>query len=149
MSSLLDGQLARNNAHYPARFEQITPHVTREWLDDGQFVVFDIRSVARTDVDATYAIMAQTMREWSPDKPYLAINDFSRANSILSPYAQKHLRAIRLYRPELKGYIAIVMPRGLVANVVRIFVRANPGARQNEMFYKREDALAWLRLKAR
>ncbi|CAG1011325.1 MAG: hypothetical protein IAE83_10200 [Anaerolinea sp.] len=127
--------------------EQITPYLRREWFDNRQIVVFDIDNVIRETVDKTYALMQQTMIEWDLNRPYLAINDFATSHAALSPYAQKQLRQIRMFRPELKGYVAIVMPSGIVTSVIRIFVRTSPGIRENEMFPNREAAFQWLRSK--
>ncbi len=124
--------------------ETFTPFVSREWLYNRCIVYHTISDSSRASIQEARKMFLDSMGKWSATQLYLAVNDFSSPNMSFSPTMQQALREIRQVRPELKGYIAIVMPKGFVSQIIRLFVRSNPGVRANELFYTREEAINWL-----
>ncbi len=125
--------------------EEISLSIMREWLENRRIVVYTVRDTTRATVDICYDQMSKTYQEWPADRIYLGLNDFSGKGSVLTPYVQKRLRDLQAVRPDLHGYVAIVMPQGLLGQLVRLFVRANPApVRKYNVFFSRTDGLRWL-----
>ena len=130
-----------------SQVETMTNHVARGWLEDGRIAVFRITDSTRVDIDAAKQIMTRTIEEWDETRPYTAIYDLTNPNLIVSPYTQKMMKEVRLIRPTLSGYVAVVVPRGLITSILKLFIRTTRGTRQISLFFTLEQAVDWLNSK--
>lgn len=127
--------------------EKIAPGVTREWLAEGRVVKYTLTNTLVDSLEAWAETAIQTMEAWPPDRPYLAIHDVSAPAVILTPHARRCSQRIASAAPALKGRVAVIVPRGALGHLLRIFLNRlmiNSGKRLLKAFFSQEEALAWL-----
>jgi len=127
--------------------EVIYEGVSRIWLHSAQIVCYSVTTVSRPAIDAWAEAVKALVLAWPTDRPYLAIQDFSEAS--LTPYIRKQSTSINENWPAvLKGRSAVVAPRTMLAQLMRLFVshelRPQNLAIQREVFFRIEDATSWL-----
>lgn len=148
MSSEMIPETHSPNPQQPIRsdHEVLHPNFTRHWLDSRQIVVFTLHSLTRQSIDAGFNGVAETMGTWPKGQIYLAVYDFRATTFALSPYLRARLRELRKLSPELRGYVAVVIGRGVLAHLMALFIREiHKDYRPLRLFFTEADALAWLR----
>lgn len=127
--------------------EKIGQFVTREWLDNGRIAVYHIYSITREAVDEWITSAQAIFRSWPDNAPFLVIYDFSECGGItLTPYIRKRSQDLAEVRPELRGRAAIVLPRTIGTQAVRMFILINlQKTRIRRVFFSMEEALRWIR----
>lgn len=126
--------------------EQLSSGVTREWIHDGQIVVFTVKDVHRETLDIWTAAFKESIKDWPVDRLFRVIQDLRVAGGI-TPYGRARAQEMFHTRPEVKVWSALVLPSTFANNLIRLFVRAHrsPDAtRVREFFNTREEALSWL-----
>lgn len=119
--------------------------VTLEWLDDGAIPVLTIRDVARGTIDIWFKLLVDIMKAWPADRPFVIMHHIDTQDAFLSPYIRSRVKDLDKVNADLNGRVALVLPRTFVAQIARIFLRtARRTGVMTEIFFKREEGLAWL-----
>lgn len=127
--------------------EQITPYLTRSWLDDGSIVIYSPKKSTRDNVDAWHDITLQTAETWGDDKPYLELHDMREA--VLTPYSRAKASDLVRQLAKYHGRAAIVIAQTRLGDIIGFFVNnvfsIRKGSMERRVFTSIEDALQWLR----
>ncbi|MCI0709723.1 MAG: hypothetical protein L0154_06120 [Chloroflexi bacterium] len=135
-----------------SQIEEIMPGITRYWLDDHTISLIVSDDAERHKVDAWANAIIEQLENWPSNEPYLAIYDVSR--SALTPYTRKKSEEIARKAIELKGEdyptaYALVLQRGVLGNILKLFVIRDIGRRYPmwnvHVFHTQDDAVAWVR----
>lgn len=130
-------------------FEQVTPAITRSWLDEGRIVVFTLSSLTREAVNAGFDAITATMSAWDTSLMYYGLYIFETAQAFLSPYFQHRARELRTLLPEVRGYTAVIAP-GALGHLLKMATEHMHGTiRQMTVFPTVSQGTAWLREKMR
>jgi hypothetical protein len=80
-------------------------------------------------------------------RPVLILQDLSNPHVAQTPYSRKRGQAITDLYPELRGRIAFILPNTLQSLRIQLFLRKDVQnrARLRDVFFSREQALAWLK----
>lgn len=127
--------------------QKLSEHVATKYVYDGKIIIYEVTDVRRESVDVWAKVAHDTLVNWSPDYPYLNLQDFSGVdNFAMTPYVRLRAEELMEPRPELLGRTAIVLKKSLGSRIVSMFIRAKKvkKARQRRLFFTQEDALAWL-----
>lgn len=131
----------------PEKVDNITPNLTRSWLDHGQIVVYHTTQTTREDIDAWYQIVQATARAWPPGKPYLAIHDVRGV--IMTPYARERAKSLNRALHDVTGRSAVIIDQTRMGELIGFFVNSifalSRGNAERRVFTTFEEALAWLR----
>lgn len=128
--------------------QQIAPDISLHWINDNRIGYFTIRTTARTSWDGWAKAMTDIKRGWSTDRPVLTLQDNLYDGAALTPTVRHYSTQVSNYRPELKQYVAIVLPQTIVAKFVQFFVRASPIPNgEARVFFTIEEGLDWLQSK--
>jgi hypothetical protein len=133
--------------HSPAVVtEQITPLLTREWLQDRHIVVIAPKSADRATIDVWAKTVESTILNWPDDRPLRIVNDVSARGLALTPYAQTKVKPLFYLNPHLGGRNAIILANNVTGQFVRIYVRtlSRRTPREVAVFFTREQGLAWV-----
>ncbi len=126
--------------------ETIAPGLDRAWLENGRIVQFTIETLTRQAMDQWVAAVWETIDHWKADTPYLGLHVVCSTPAGFTPYIQQRVRETFSRNNEVPGRTAVVLPRTLVLDLVRIFFRfQRRGAREWRIFYRYDEALAWLK----
>lgn len=129
--------------------EQVTPAITRSWLDDGRIVVFTLSSLTREAVNAGFDAITSTMAAWDICSTYYGLYIFETAQAFLSPYFQHRARELRTTLPSVRGYTAVIAP-GALGHLLKMATEHMHGTiRQMTVFPTVNQGAAWLREKMR
>lgn len=122
--------------------------LTKEFLFDKRIVIYHLDTVSREILDAGADDVLDTMKNWREGHPYLVIYDITSAKIALTPHLRHRLQELSKAYPDLKGRSAVVLPRSVVTQVFRLFVRSqNRIGRSKQVFFNRESAIDWLKEK--
>ncbi len=125
--------------------EQLSPGVSREWLMDKRIAVYRVTDAHRESVDIWADACAADITNWPPDRPILLLHDFTARGITLTPYARQRSQPLMDMRPDAKGRTALVLPVGVTASLIQLFVRTERKApRARRIFSSREKAVEWL-----
>ena len=128
-----------------SRFEQIAPHVTREWLYDRRIVIFKATSFADAEVDAWAKAYAEALITWPSDRPFLAVQDVSYTLFALTPRTRARIAEMYRLGKDIEGRVAVILPNTLMAPFVRFFLGTLRRVTATIRFFtSREAGLAWL-----
>jgi hypothetical protein len=131
----------------PNPIEKIGEGVTREWLFERQIVVYTLYDIRRASVDAWTNAVRDVIDQWSPDQPYLSLQDASRLVT-LSPYARNRSKETAEFALQrgLHGRSAVVLANNLLSQVIRMFVQhdLSTGTLHRSAFLDKEAGLQWL-----
>jgi hypothetical protein len=127
---------------------EIAPGVTQEWLYDGQVEFFKLTDATREAIDAWIDTMLATLANWPPNHPHFGLVQISTSAAhimIVNAYARQRIEELITAFPNVKGHLAILMPRTIMKNVTnfveRLFEHSN---RPVEIFYDLDNVFAWL-----
>ncbi len=127
--------------------ERVLPGVTLEWVHDRQMALLRLTSISFEAVDAWVDTILQLLAHQSDDHPYLVVYDLSDPQVTLTPYVRARTQEVARAFPEIKGRVAVLSPRGGAGRLLKLFVnqvmRIDRG-RQMQVFFTRENAVAWL-----
>ncbi|MCC7447963.1 MAG: hypothetical protein IT324_11130 [Anaerolineae bacterium] len=129
-----------------AAIEQITPHISLEWLFERRGFAITIHDGSRETVDAWFETVKAIALDWHADQLFLSLYDFSYPNIAMSPYARSRSEALRDLRPELNTRTAVVLHNSLVVQLAQFFIVL--GRRDSlvaRIFTNRPPAIDWLR----
>lgn len=91
-----------------------------EYLHAERVVVFRLDGNKREMLDAYANAMIESVTAWNQDDPvHLSLHDVR--NCGVSPYTRARLEDIIRARPDLKSYYAVLLPAGLLGNVIKGF----------------------------
>ncbi len=125
--------------------EQITPHVTREWLCGRRIVVFKVTSFEDAEVDAWAKVYIEALAAWPPDRPFLAVQDISYRLFALTSRTRARIAEVYRLGRNTKGRVAVILPNTLMAQTVRFFLGTLRRVTASVRFFtSREAGLAWL-----
>lgn len=122
--------------------------VISEALDGGQLVAFTFTNLAVSTVDSAVEALGALMRRFDEaGRPLRVLLDLSRPDMILTPYAREQGSSLSHLRPRLRGRVALVVPEGspIAYRVERILRSELYHYRERSLFFRREEALMWLR----
>ncbi len=125
--------------------EQITPYLAREWSHDKRIVIFTLRNLSFENIDACTKLLQETLAVWPPDQPFLMLFDALFKDVTVTPYLKSRLGAVIESHQNLSGRTALVMQKSFLVSLGQFFLRGRkPGSRQRQIFYTREEGMAWL-----
>jgi hypothetical protein len=125
--------------------EQIAPNLFREWACDRQIVIYTVRDISRDTIDAWAKLILDTIDTWPAGHPFLALFDLNFPEASLTPYVRDRLGEVMDSQHNLKGRTVLVMRKGFLVNLARIYLRNRKlGIRERQIFFSREEGLAWL-----
>lgn len=118
-----------------------------QWLHSGKILLFDTGGNARNTVERWFLTLEGLFQQWDEHEPLYLLHDFTLGG--LTPYGRKRgTDAANLERKHRKTVTAIVLPKGILAQAVRLFAQAELRLRDNknirEVFTSREAAINWL-----
>ncbi len=133
-------------ATHSEQVEQLSQGVTREWLCDGQIVVYAVLDVRRESIDTWVDAFTTDLMNWPADQPFRVIHDFSAPGAVTTPYARARAQEIVDVRPEIKGRAAVVLSASVFNSLIHLFLnrQSNSTPRVRKTFMSREAAIAWL-----
>lgn len=139
---------------------QVIDGLRCEWYGDKQIIAYKLL-VADEDVVKQWGnLVAETLANWNPDQPYLAIHDLSEPGvsvfyMVYQNYAvldfavtpDNPLAHASLHNHQHPARVAIVLSMSLSGRTT--YQVANPQSANNNQviyrgFFKKEQALAWL-----
>jgi hypothetical protein len=125
---------------------QLSPTVTLEWLADDRIPLFSVPNVSRGTIDTWIGMLAEMMKSWPPDRPFVMLHDISTKGAILTPYVRDRVKGLEAVNPSLKGRVALVLPKTFVVQLVKLYLRtAQRTDVATEIFFDRETAQEWLK----
>ncbi|MCC7449677.1 MAG: hypothetical protein IT324_19820 [Anaerolineae bacterium] len=125
--------------------EQLSPTLSREWIADGHIVVYTLQDGTRTTIDRWVKAFTADIAAWPEDRPFLVIHDFSARQVTTTPYGREGGDKLVNVRPEVKGRVAVLLPKTIAAHLIRLFLdQHTKGGRERRIFTSREDAIKWL-----
>ncbi len=127
--------------------EQLGSGISRETLFDGHLTIFNLVDITRVTVDLWIEACHELMKmAIATNQPLFIIQDLSHPNVTQTPYSRTRGQELTEAYPDLRGFIAFVLPDAPDSQRIRLFVRRqNNRYRQREVFFAREDALAWIK----
>jgi hypothetical protein len=126
------------------RIDNFSPTASREWLYGRRILYHTITDSARSTIDCAREMLTDSLTTWTSKQRYLAVEDYSSADISFTPQLQQVFKDIRRIRPDVDGFVAIVLPEGYVSQLIRLFDHAHPSIREYGLFYTRGEALDWL-----
>ncbi len=129
--------------------EQVAPGVLRQWLHNGNLICYEISDTSRPAIDAWINAARATANSWKFGQPVLSLYEFTDRKMQLTPYLQRRASELRVMRPDLRVWAAIVLPNTLTSQLlghaVQMFLQVvlRPNS-YTQIFYSRAKALAWL-----
>lgn len=135
------------NASIP-RTETYDNDVTVEFLED-DIVIFSANSTTRKTVDTWAENVIRITSERRYNVRY--IHDLSHIGLSLSSYAQTKSKEVNAAHPDAKGFVVVIMPRNVAAQVLRFFINHQIAPSQPDIkihvTFTRAEALEWLHKK--
>lgn len=131
----------------PGGSTHLAEGVISETLDDG-LVVFTFTNLAVATTDGAAEALAALMRRCDEaGRPLRVLLDLSQPDLILTPYAREQGASLTRLRPRLCGRVALLAQEGTsIANRIDRVLRSELyHYRERSLFFRREQALAWLR----
>jgi hypothetical protein len=131
--------------------EALGAGINRTWLDNHTIAFFTAEAATRAAVDIWAEAVKGVMASTPPDRPWMMMHDFTADRNGLTPYARARAQEVMAFRPEARGYAAIIMRNNVMGQAVSLFMRLAAMRRSNveaRVFFRRDDALTWLRQKA-
>ncbi|HRE47465.1 MAG TPA: hypothetical protein PLD47_07045 [Aggregatilineales bacterium] len=132
-------------------FEDLGASITREWIDEGTIVIYTGKSPSRQSIDTLFADVRQVMSAADVENAPGFVYDVSHPDSGITPYASQQARQALMHRPELYGFVAIIVRQNFSGWAIKLFINSLQqtvrGAAKNlHVFYHREDGIKWLRV---
>lgn len=117
-----------------------------ELLDEGAILAVRLATIERAAVDCLYQWLLARLDAWDERKPWLALYDLTTPGAMLTPYMRRRIGEFAIQRPEIAGRVAFVMRRDTTASLFDISQAGMPArARMIRIWFRRHEALAWLR----
>jgi hypothetical protein len=128
--------------------EELAPHVTREFLQDGRIVVFSLKSVSRNDVDTYAYYLNATSDDYPTEAPFCLIQDFSELPT-LTPYVRQMIDDVVTHFQEKfpAVYVAVLVQPSIYGRITSNFVQRDldsPSGGERRILANRDEALNWL-----
>lgn len=122
-----------------------------EGILDGKIVVVSGSVATHSSVDAWANTVSSIKAAWPPEKPWLILHDFSQSKRGLAgtPYAWKRAKELTMFRGDMRGRVAIVVPTTFFTHLTRAFFLSVKPTATMQLFFSREEALRWLRQEPR
>lgn len=129
---------------YGVELERISEHCHSAQLTEHNIILVKLSAVDRETIDAWIDLSKQHRQTWEAGKPVPVIVDTSSLELAFSPYFFSRGAELMDVRPELQTYIAWVIKRNLVGQLVRGLL--GRGSRNNffSTFYEYDRALDWI-----
>lgn len=105
--------------------ENIADGVKRQWILDGDVVLYTMTDSSKDNVDAYIESNIQMVREWPRPKPFLNVQDISSGEVLLTPYFRTRLQEVEAVLKEYKqdGFSAIILPDTFMFRIFSMFGR--------------------------
>ncbi len=130
----------------PPVIEQISPGVRREWLLDGQIVVYILSDASRATANVWVETFKADISRWPSDRPFLVLHDLTAPKVAATPYALIRAKEMVDSRPDVAGRAALVLSDTISAHMAELFLRMQKqDSRLRQVFYSREKAIEWLK----
>ncbi len=126
--------------------ERLSQAVTREWLYDGQIVVYTLADVRRESVDTRVNAFQADMGVWPADRLFRVMHDFSTPGAVATPYSRARAQEIIDLRPEIRARVAVILSGTVFNRLIHLFLNRQRSSttRIRRTFMSREQAIAWL-----
>jgi hypothetical protein len=125
--------------------EQLSPHLTREWLFDRRVVIYAFNSSDRDTIDLWAETCKADILACPSDMPFLVLHDFSAKGIMVSPYGRDRAEELAHFHPEVTGRAAVLLPPTIASHLIRLFMIQKPHTcRERKMFESRDAAIKWL-----
>ncbi len=135
----------QNTQPMPSDVENLAPGATFEAVHDGQIFIFTLTDTTRVAIDAWVTKVKDLTKDWSSDRPFVALTQVQGKYLSLTPYLRSRMEEISHWHPDLWAYTAVVLPPSFFVQLMSVFV---PTLRlrntQTQLFQNYEEALTWL-----
>lgn len=145
----MDKILTPTELPYSEEVEKLPHGVVRKWLYDRRILVYIIEQEAvRLTVDTWAADIEQIVQAWPADRPYLAVQEFTKVG--LTPYNRARSETMaRKFPPNLKGRHAIIIGGGILGMAVKIYTTGRyrqvlPNI-EPKVTFAYDEGLAWVK----
>jgi hypothetical protein len=119
-----------------------------KWLYQRRIVMFTITGPLGLNavVDVWGKQVRRVLLEWQREQRYYAIHDVSKTNFRVSPALVSTIRELFSLRPDVPRSIAVIVPRNIATQLVRVLLRGYDRGEQVKTIicFSREEALRWL-----
>ncbi len=125
------------------QIEQIAPGITRQFLHEGQIVVFTLTDSSRETIDTWVRLINEMATVAPTDRPLFMLHDIS--SIYMSPYARGKLQNLAQNPPNVtRLYLAMVVDSLVVQMLAVVFSRTPIPNIERKVFRDRDAALRWL-----
>ena len=135
--------------------ENLHDDLILERLDDGQILVYTVKSSKRVVADIWTESIKEQILNVPTGKPFVALYDVSPIMAI-TPYARAKLEELSDYTHTAEqyadkyGYLVFVLSNSIMNTIVRHFInfdlsRKHKGKYERKIFQDKNKGLAWLR----
>lgn len=132
--------------------DHTTPQYEFRWIENGAILKITSYNVSeQVTVDAYYNKLDEYIRQWPAEKPYLLLFDSTQTQvekwtTYMRQRAEQSHQIIPL---NFRGRTASVVKPGVLIHIVKPFVEMGLNRKKpnvvSRIFYKYDDALAWLK----
>ncbi len=128
--------------------ENLGHHVTREYLYDGQIVVYTVVGGGQNITDAWADAMIAEISAWDVAKPYLSLQDMSQSG--ISAYGKKRTDDImKSIQPGMQTHFAILVGETLFGRFIKMLTQSLANLHKEtefhyQFFTTRQEGLSWL-----
>ncbi|MFP4323378.1 MAG: hypothetical protein ACLFTK_13070 [Anaerolineales bacterium] len=150
----MSDSLLQSHSGTPAHSQVISAEITLHWLYDGQIIVYAVDTPTMTHglVDTLLEVITQTMQNWNPNRPYLALQNL-QIGTMLQPALIAHTRRqadrmLEAVGPNVYGRVATVLPVHHTSSMFRLWLEREAQHRQPALAHRlmadEQQALNWL-----
>ncbi len=130
--------------------ERVAPGVIQERSEDGRLIVFRIEDGSKETVCAWADCAEALILDWPAKQPCLLLNDLHKSGMLaFSACMQDKLQELHQLRPELRRFVALVVP-DFTADLARLealmqeLSALQGGEHYWKVFTARQPAMIWL-----
>ncbi len=141
---------SNNQVGIKPKTEQVSPHVSLEWLHDGQMIVYHFEIISATEeAKIVRSKINDVFANWPENRPYAVMYNFKKIT--WSPQLRKQAEDdYQMIPPDKPTFMAVVLPNTPLAHMIRLFMRAQQRKYRNtktesRAFMSYDEALAWLK----
>ena len=129
--------------------EQVAPHIRLEYIEQGQIVIWTVRTVDRVQLDLYLQRALEIVRNWPSNRPYVHVEDFADPAIGATPVVRDLTARISsaLAERNLLNVTALVVSKTLTAQIARVAMSrlSRNERRVANMFFTRDEAISWAR----
>ena len=152
LSSNLSGKEEKPLSDFnPFIIEHLSRTVIKERSANGKLIIFDIQNGENETVATWTRVVEDELMHWPASRPCLLLHDLHKSGLLaFGTLMQGAFQEMFELRPDLRRYVAVVMPTGIAAEIAHLDTLVRELKAQIDypvhwdVFTNRMDALVWL-----